>query len=187
MKKSLANKPCFSALESLLDNVYETVETSGRWLSWQIIRGKRLVCWETDRTKLARWSQTIIETELCLRETAQHETYMKECVQIVQASPDKDVRALLPEMIDELIALDHKYMRVERTYDALLAGCPPGPIKSGYLWIRRDPQWYMMNRWLREDCARRGVGTLYGEVWLLSDGAWVSDDGEGEEEAEAEF
>ncbi|KAJ5142738.1 uncharacterized protein N7515_001525 [Penicillium bovifimosum] len=151
----------FSALESLLDYIHEATEISGRWVNWQIIRCTRYVCWETDRTKISRWSQSIIETELCLREITQHETYMKECVQIVHADPDKDVKALLPEMIDELIALDHEYMRIERTYDALLAGCPPGPIKGGYLWIRRDPQWYMKT--------------------------WVSDDGEDEEEAEAEF
>jgi hypothetical protein len=158
-----AKKRRFSALENLLDCVHEAAEIFGeaaeifgRWVSWQIIRGKRHICWETDRTKLSRWSQSIIETELCLRETTQQETHMKEFIQIVQASSDEAVKALLPEVIDELIALDHEYTRIERTYDTLLAGCPPGPIKRGYLWIRRDPQWYMKSWWLREDCARRG-------------------------------
>ncbi|KAJ5788569.1 hypothetical protein N7457_003559 [Penicillium paradoxum] len=154
--KPQTKKMRFPKLEGIRDYMQDAAETSSRWLNWQIIRAKREVWWETDPAVLSRWSQSIIETEQRLRETTQHENFLKECIQMVRAGHDQAAKSFLPDMIEELISLDREYTRVERTYDTMLAGCPAGPIKSGYLWIRKDPQWYLKSEWLREDCARRG-------------------------------
>lgn len=146
----------FPALEDTLDFIQDVAETSGRWVNWQIIRGMRHVWWETDWDVLSRWAQSIIETEERLREITQHENFLKKCIHKFHHDSDQAAKYVLPDFIEELIALDHEYMRLERIYDTLLAGCPVGPIKSGYLWIRKQPQWYLKSEWLRQDCARRG-------------------------------
>ncbi|OQE11649.1 hypothetical protein PENVUL_c002G10353 [Penicillium vulpinum] len=155
--KSLVKQIRFPELEGILEFVQDAAERSGRWVNWQIIRGKRHIFWETDRDLISRWAQSIIETEERLRETTQHEKFLKDCIQKFQASSDEATKTILiPDMIEDIISLDHEYTRLERTYDTILAGCPVGPIKSGYMWIRREPQWYLRSGWLRDDCARRG-------------------------------
>ncbi|KAJ5347546.1 uncharacterized protein N7506_000799 [Penicillium brevicompactum] len=120
----------------LLVCIRGTTRLSANWMRWQIVRGKRRLLWETNTDILSRWAQSVIETEILLREVTQHESFVKECIQIVNANHDPVVKAILPDMVEELITLDHEYDRLERTYETIVAGCPAGPIKSGYLWIR---------------------------------------------------
>ncbi|KAJ6125275.1 hypothetical protein N7471_012592 [Penicillium samsonianum] len=141
--KNPVKQKLFPALEDTLDFIQDVAETSGRWVNWQIIRGMRHVWWETDWDVLSRWAQSIIETEERLREITQHENFLKKCIHKFHHDSDQAAKYVLPDFIEELIALDHEYMRLERIYDTLLAGCPVGPIKSGYLWIRKQPQWYL--------------------------------------------
>ncbi|KAJ5617874.1 hypothetical protein N7537_002988 [Penicillium hordei] len=145
----------FSALEDFLEYVQDVAETSGRWVNWQIIRGKRHIWWETDWDVVSRWAQSIIETEERLRETTQRENFHKKWIHKFHNGSSEAGKFVLPDLIEELIALDHEYTRLERIYDTLLGGCPVGPIKSGYMWIRKQPQWYLKSEWLRQDCARR--------------------------------
>jgi hypothetical protein len=143
-------------LERVLDLIQEAAKVSTNWIRWQIVRGKRYLLWETDAGVLSRWAQSIIETEILLREVTQHENFVKDCIQMVNANSDPAAKAILPDMIEELISLDHEYTRLERTYDTVVTGCPAGPIKSGYLWIRKQPYWHLKSDWLRQDCINRG-------------------------------
>lgn len=145
----------FPALEEVINYIQDVAGASSRWINWQIIRGKRHIWWETDWEVLSRWAQSIIETEERLREITQRENFLKKYIHKYHAGSES-AKAALPDFIEELIALDHEYVRLERIYDTLLAGCPVGPIKSGYEWIRKEPQWYLKSEWLRQDCARRG-------------------------------
>lgn len=129
---------------------------SANWMRWQIVRGKRLLLWETNPDVLSRWAQSVIETEILLREVTQQESFVKECIQIVNANSDPVAKAIMPDMVEELINLDHEYDRLERTYETIVDGCPTGPIKSGYLWIRSQSDWYLRSEWLRQDCINRG-------------------------------
>ncbi|CAI7621294.1 unnamed protein product [Penicillium glandicola] len=140
--KNPVKQKLFPALEDIFDFVQDVAETSSRWVNWQIIRGKRYIWWETDWDVLSRWAQAIIETEERLREATQHENFLKKCVQIVPSGNEAS-KTFVSDIIEDLIALDHEYTRLERTYDTILAGCPVGPIKSGYLWIRKQPQWHL--------------------------------------------
>ncbi|KAJ5400811.1 hypothetical protein N7465_011300 [Penicillium sp. CMV-2018d] len=133
----------FPALEDILEYVQDVAEASGRWVNWQIIRGKRHLWWETDWDVVSRWAQSIIETEERLRETTQRENFHKKWIHKFHNGSSEAGKFVLPDLIEELIALDHEYTRLERIYDTLLAGCPVGPIKSGYMWIRKQPQWYL--------------------------------------------
>ncbi|KAK9854628.1 hypothetical protein MYU51_003795 [Penicillium brevicompactum] len=119
----------------LLVCIRGTTRLSANWMRWQIVRGKRRLLWETNTDILSRWAQSVIETEILLREVTQHESFVKECIQIVNANHDPVVKAILPDMVEELITLDHEYDRLERTYETIVAGCPAGPIKSGYLTV----------------------------------------------------
>ncbi|KUM64872.1 hypothetical protein ACN42_g2193 [Penicillium freii] len=133
----------FPALEDILEYAQDVAEASSRWVNWQIIRGKRHIWWETDWDVVSRWAQSIIETEERLRETTQRENFHKKWIHKFHNGPSEAGKFVLPDLIEELIALDHEYTRLERIYDTLLAGCPVGPIKSGYMWIRKQPQWYL--------------------------------------------
>ncbi|OQE39236.1 hypothetical protein PENCOP_c007G00523 [Penicillium coprophilum] len=130
-------------LEDILDFVKDVAEISGRWVNWQIIRSKRHVWWETDRDVLSRWAQSIIETEERLREITQHEYFIKECIREIDGRSDEAAKTILTDMIEDMISLAHEYARIERIYDTMVAGCPVSPIKSGYLWIRKQPQWHL--------------------------------------------
>lgn len=143
-------------LERLLDCIHIAVQVSINWTQWQIVRGKRCLLWETDPNVLSRWAQSVIETEILLREVTQQESFIKEYIQIENAKSDPASRAILPGLVEELISLDHEYGRLERTYETIVAGCPAGPIKSGYLWIRRQSYWHLKSDWLRQDCVNRG-------------------------------
>ena len=154
--KSQTEQKRFAQLEGMLDLIQEAAKDSTNWIRWQIVRGKRYLLWETDTAVLSRWAQSIIETEILLREVTQHESFVKECIQIMNANPDPVAKAILPDMVEELISLDHEYTRLERTYETVVAGCPAGPIKSGYLWIRQQSHWHLKNDWLRQDCINRG-------------------------------
>ncbi|KAJ5791723.1 uncharacterized protein N7518_008734 [Penicillium psychrosexuale] len=143
--KNLVKQIRFPALEDILNFAQNVAETSGRWVNWQIIRGMRHVWWETDWDVLSRWAQSIIETEERLREITQRETFVKKNIYRFHNGSDEAAKSVLPDFIEELIALDHEYTRLERIYDTLLAGCPVGPIKGGYLWIRKQPQWHLRN------------------------------------------
>ncbi|KAJ5206807.1 hypothetical protein N7491_002560 [Penicillium cf. griseofulvum] len=140
--KNLAKQKRFPEL-GILDFMKDVAETSGKWVNWQIIRGKRYVWWETDRDVLSRWAQSIIETEERLREITQHEIFIKDCIQKVGARSDEAAKIVVTDMIEDMISLDHEYSRLERIYDTMVAGCPVSPIKSGYLWIRKQPQWHL--------------------------------------------
>ncbi|KAJ5503480.1 hypothetical protein N7463_006354 [Penicillium fimorum] len=136
-------KQIFPELEGFLDYVKDVAESSSRWVNWQIIRGKRHVWWETDRDVLSRWAQSIIETEERLREITQHEKFVKNCIQQIDARSDEAAKTILTDWIEDMISLDYEYSRLERIYDTMVAGCPVSPIKSGYLWIRKQPQWHL--------------------------------------------
>ncbi|KGO67162.1 Major facilitator superfamily domain, general substrate transporter [Penicillium italicum] len=141
--KNLVKQIRFPALEEVLEYVQDVAETSGRWVHWQIIRGKRHIWWETDWDVVSRWAQSIIETEQRLRETTQRENFLKKWIHTFHSGSDEAGKFVLPDLIEDLIALDQEYVRLERIYDTLLAGCPVGPIKDGYMWIRKQPQWYL--------------------------------------------
>ncbi|EKV11238.1 hypothetical protein PDIG_51830 [Penicillium digitatum PHI26] len=133
----------FPALEDFIEYVQDFTETSSRWINWQIIRGKRHIWWETDWDVVSRWAQSIIETEQRLRETTQRENFLKKWIHTFHNGSNEAGKFVLPDLIEDLIALDHEYVRLERIYDTLLAGCPVGPIKEGYMWIRKQPQWHL--------------------------------------------
>lgn len=140
----------------MLHCIQKAAKISTNWIRWQIVRGKRYLLWETNPEVLSRWAQSIIETEILLREVTQHENFVKECIQIMNANSDPVAKSILPDMVEELISLDYEYTRLERTYETVVAGCPTGPIKSGYLWIRNQPYWHLKSEWLRQDCVNRG-------------------------------
>jgi hypothetical protein len=154
--KSHTEQKKLARVDGMVDSIQEAAKMSANWFRWQIVRGKRCLLWETDTTVLSRWAQSIIETEILLREVTQHEHFVKECIQIVNGNSNQTAKALIPDMIEDLISLDREYTRLERTYETLMAGCPAGPMKSGYLWIRKQPSWHLKSDWLRKDCIDRG-------------------------------
>jgi hypothetical protein len=72
-------------LENLLELSEEIAEKSGRWIYAQLLRGMRYIWWETDREIFLQWAQSIIKTEIRLRETTQREFYLKELIQYQQS------------------------------------------------------------------------------------------------------
>ncbi|CAG8050306.1 unnamed protein product [Penicillium olsonii] len=153
---SEAKKKKIAVIGGLTGCIEGATRVSANWMRWQVVRGKRLLLWETNPDILSRWAQSVIETEILLREVTQQESFVKECIQIVNANSDPVAKAIVPDMVEELITLDHEYDRLERTYETIVAGCPAGPIKSGYLWIRQQSYWYLRSDWLRQDCINRG-------------------------------
>jgi hypothetical protein len=143
-------------LENLLELSEEIAEKSGRWIYAQLLRGMRYIWWETDREIFLQWAQSIIKTEIRLRETTQRESYLKELIQYQQSYRTVDEKSRLEALIEELISLDRDYRNLEQSYVAVIAKCPEGSMKSAYLSFRRQPQWHMMSQWLRQDCANRG-------------------------------
>ncbi|KAK4862599.1 hypothetical protein LT330_002732 [Penicillium expansum] len=98
----------FPALEDIFEYVQDVVETSGRWVNWQIIRGKRHIWWETDWDVVSRWAQSIIETEQRLRETTQRENFLKKWIHTFHNGSDEAGKFVLPDLIEDLIALDQE-------------------------------------------------------------------------------
>src|SRR3954468_3052163 len=97
-KLAKTRKP--QGLESLLELSEEIAEKSGRWIYTQLLRGMRYIWWDADREVFLQWAQTIIKTEIRLRETTQRESYLKELIQYQQSYRTVDEKSRLEALID---------------------------------------------------------------------------------------
>ncbi|QQK39683.1 Major facilitator superfamily domain, general substrate transporter [Penicillium digitatum] len=128
----------FPALEDFIEYVQDFTETSSRWINWQIIRGKRHIWWETDWDVVSRWAQSIIETEQRLRETTQRENFLKKWIHTFHNGSNEAGKFVLPDLIEDLIALDHEYGPSRRDICGFESSRSGISGVSGYVRIVQD-------------------------------------------------
>lgn len=106
------------------------------------------------------WVISQIETDVCLQETGQRETFLsEECQRVQRKAKDglltEEDENQLQRWLTELEDLNEAFWRHERQIYLLDLGRYYGPRARAYYWTRRDPKWHLLS-WLRRDCARRG-------------------------------
>lgn len=142
-------------LKHLLIHLENRLEKRGQHELAQWLRFKQYLWWETRPEDFWKWSQTLIETDIRLREIVQREMLLREEYDRLAGAPVRNSVELYVYN-SELVLLHEQYWRLERVYNVLEGSCPSEPARRAYFSARRDPRWHLSNAWLRRECALRG-------------------------------